>query len=162
MITREQAKSLCYKYHGNQSRRGVEGAYVDHPVAVANLVEEFGGSELAITAAYLHDLIEDTSCSIEILKGYGASPELIEVMELVTRKENEDSREHFERVLKSDNIDALFVKTYDNYHNSIWTRKQLRWHRDTFQADSYVEVAKYGSRYVKLLMKIRRMTGVYA
>ena len=161
MITREQAKALCIKYHGNQSRRGVEGAYVGHPLAVAKLVEEFGGSETAIIAAYLHDLIEDTEFTFDHLKELGASEELIAVMDIVTARENEESREHFERVLKSDNYDALFVKAYDNYHNSIWTRKQLKWHRENFQVDTHGEVAKYGSRYVKLLMKIRRMSGVY-
>lgn len=161
MITREQAKALCYKYHGNQSRRGVEGEYVDHPIAVARMVEEYGGSELAITASYLHDLLEDTECTIDILKSYGADDDLLTVMDIVTRRANEGSREHYERVLASDNLDALYVKTYDNYHNSIWSRKQLKWQRETFDVDPYVEIAKYASRYIKLMMKVRRMKGVY-
>ncbi|MBT0731107.1 HD domain-containing protein [Rosenbergiella nectarea] len=36
--------------------------YIHHPVAVANMIEGFGGNEneATIAAAYLHDTIEDT------------------------------------------------------------------------------------------------------
>lgn len=160
MFTREQASALCHLGHANQSRRGVVNTYSAHPVAVAKLVESFGGSETAIMAAYLHDLVEDTDMTYDDLASKGVSPEVIEILRVVTRLPDEDSRTHFNRVLASDNIDVLYVKAYDNYHNSIWTRKEMRWHREEMHTDPQGEISKYSGRYVKLLLKIRRMTGV--
>lgn len=162
MITREQAITLCQQGHAEHPRRGIANAYVNHPEAVAKFVEEFGGSETAIIAAYLHDLIEMSDWTYESLEELGVQPEVIEILRLVTRLPDEDSRKHFDRVLQSDNLDALYVKAYDNYHNSIWTRKEMKWHREIIKTDPHAEVVKYSGRYVKFLMKIRRMAGVYA
>jgi (p)ppGpp synthase/HD superfamily hydrolase len=53
------ALSLAHEAHRTQKRKGTEIPYIAHPMAVASLVLEYGGSEDQATAALLHDVIED-------------------------------------------------------------------------------------------------------
>jgi (p)ppGpp synthase/HD superfamily hydrolase len=46
-------------------RRKYSGVpYIVHPIRVADIVEQFGGTDSMISAAYLHDVVEDTGVSI--------------------------------------------------------------------------------------------------
>jgi (p)ppGpp synthase/HD superfamily hydrolase len=51
----EWASSL----HAQQRRKGTDAPYLSHPLAVAALVLEHGGTETEVIAALLHDVIED-------------------------------------------------------------------------------------------------------
>jgi (p)ppGpp synthase/HD superfamily hydrolase len=61
----DQALQLAIKAHAGQIRKGTENAlgfplpYITHPVAVAALVQRYGGSEDQQIAALLHDVLED-------------------------------------------------------------------------------------------------------
>ena len=45
--------------HAKQKRKGTETPYIAHPMAVASLIIEAGGSDHVVAAAFLHDVIED-------------------------------------------------------------------------------------------------------
>jgi (p)ppGpp synthase/HD superfamily hydrolase len=45
--------------HAHQCRKGTASPYLSHPLTVAALVLEHGGSETQVIAALLHDVIED-------------------------------------------------------------------------------------------------------
>ena len=51
---------FAFEAHGKQKRKGTETPYIAHPMAVASLVIEHGGSEAVAIAALLHDVVEDT------------------------------------------------------------------------------------------------------
>jgi len=53
--------ALCYaaEQHAGQFRKGLGTPYFAHPLQVAGLVLEFGGTEQAAMAAVLHDVLED-------------------------------------------------------------------------------------------------------
>jgi (p)ppGpp synthase/HD superfamily hydrolase len=51
--------------HGGQRRRGSGSPYIEHPVAVAQLVADHGGDEAMVAAAFLHDVLEDTDVASE-------------------------------------------------------------------------------------------------
>ena len=54
--------------HKNQRRRSGE-PYILHPIAVAKIVaEDIGLGAHSIAAALLHDVVEDTSCTIQDLE----------------------------------------------------------------------------------------------
>ena len=56
----ERAKSFAEAAHAGQFRKGAaREPYVTHLAEVAALTAEFGGSEAAIAAAWLHDTVED-------------------------------------------------------------------------------------------------------
>ena len=54
-------KALAYaaEKHAGQKRKGTAIPYISHPLAVASLVLEYGGSEDEVIAALLHDVPED-------------------------------------------------------------------------------------------------------
>ena len=75
-----KGKALWFatKAHEGQFRKFTKAheepiPYITHPIAVAKLVEEYGGSNLMIVAALLHDTVEDCDVSIiDITKEFGA------------------------------------------------------------------------------------------
>ncbi|MCE3006120.1 MAG: HD domain-containing protein [Rickettsiales bacterium] len=63
-----QAVGFARCAHRNQKRRYTDKAYINHPIAVARLVAASGADVDTITAAVLHDVIEDTDVSAEALE----------------------------------------------------------------------------------------------
>lgn len=53
------ALSMAHEAHRTQMRKGTHIPYISHPMSVAALVLEYGGSENQAIAALLHDTIED-------------------------------------------------------------------------------------------------------
>lgn len=56
----QTAKSLAYRLHEGQTRADGITPYIEHPKKVAELVEEYGGHEYTICAAWLHDIFEES------------------------------------------------------------------------------------------------------
>lgn len=64
-----QAYAFAARAHTGQFRRGVgKVPYINHPCAVAALVTDAGGSDAAIIAAVLHDVVEDTPVTLSEIK----------------------------------------------------------------------------------------------
>ena len=65
LISFNAALALAAEAHRGQIRKGTANAlglplpYITHPVAVATLVQRYGGNEEQILAALLHDVLED-------------------------------------------------------------------------------------------------------
>ncbi len=74
MATLPQAYAFAARAHTGQFRKGAgQVPYINHPCAVAALVDKAGSSEAAIMAAVLHDVVEDTSVTLaEIESAFGA------------------------------------------------------------------------------------------
>lgn len=53
------ALALAHDAHRTQKRKGTDIPYISHPMAVASLVLEYGGTETQAMAGLLHDAIED-------------------------------------------------------------------------------------------------------
>lgn len=85
-----KAHEFAAKAHEGQVRKYSGEPYISHPVAVADLVQEFYAHyrqmnhEVAICAALLHDVVEDCDVSIEeIEKEFG--PEVAELVWYLTK-----------------------------------------------------------------------------
>jgi len=64
MTTIDEARQFAETAHAGQTRKGAARLpYVTHLAEVAALVAEFGGSPVAIMAAWLHDTVEDCGTS---------------------------------------------------------------------------------------------------
>lgn len=63
--TIHHAKMWAGMHHKGQVRKYTGEPYIEHPEAVAELVREAGLSDIAITAAILHDTVEDTGATME-------------------------------------------------------------------------------------------------
>ena len=68
----ERALVFAACKHEGQTRKGAAIPYITHPIAVAMLVHEHGGSEDEVVGALLHDTVEDC----------GGLPVLEEIREL--------------------------------------------------------------------------------
>jgi len=58
---------LALDLHGNQKRKYTGEPYVNHTVQVAKIVKNYGGDDIMVYAAVLHDVLEDTDTTKEEL-----------------------------------------------------------------------------------------------
>jgi len=80
------ARSIAEEAHKGQFRRDGTTPYIRHPEDVARRVE---GDTDAVAVAWLHDVIEDTSLTKEILLQRGIPKHIVGVVELLTHEKNE-------------------------------------------------------------------------
>jgi (p)ppGpp synthase/HD superfamily hydrolase len=67
MKTSIHAKSLSKQIHASQTRRFSGDPYFVHPERVANILQGVGCADYIISAAYLHDAVEDTDTTFEYI-----------------------------------------------------------------------------------------------
>ena len=123
MIRIQDAFNLALEAHAPQRRKSGE-PYIFHPIAVATIVAkelELGANP--VIAALLHDVVEDTSHTLEDIKRqFGDDVEFL--VKVVTKQK----KERYERSKQVDNyrqildsvkydIRALLVKLADRLHN---------------------------------------------
>jgi GTP diphosphokinase / guanosine-3',5'-bis(diphosphate) 3'-diphosphatase len=119
-----QAFEFAYCLHKGQTRASGE-PYIAHPVAVAGLLRELGGSAAMIAAGFLHDVIEDTDVTgEEIERRFGV--EVRRLVEGVTKlskfnfsSKTERQAENFRRMFlaMAQDIRVIVVKLADRLHN---------------------------------------------
>ncbi|MCX6427587.1 MAG: bifunctional (p)ppGpp synthetase/guanosine-3',5'-bis(diphosphate) 3'-pyrophosphohydrolase [Actinobacteria bacterium] len=119
----ERAFLVAEKAHEGQVRKSGD-AYITHPVAVAEILADFGLNSETIIAALLHDTVEDTTYSLAQLKiDFGA--EVATLVDGVTKldkltygptAEAETVRKMV--VAMSRDIRVLVIKLADRLHNA--------------------------------------------
>ena len=62
-----RAYNYAFEHHGDQKRRSGE-PYIIHPINVAYILASVGLDEATISAALLHDVVEDTDVTAEQLR----------------------------------------------------------------------------------------------
>ena len=87
----ERALTLATIKHAGQFDKGGK-PYIMHVIRVMQGVEDEDEKIIAL----LHDLVEDTDATIEDLKEYGFSDEVIQGVSLLTRDPGEDYRKYIE------------------------------------------------------------------
>ena len=79
----EQAYSFASEAHSGQTRAS-GAAYIEHSVAVADILGELGLPPAALAAALLHDVVEDSGASIAVLRRQ-FGPEVTTLVDGVTK-----------------------------------------------------------------------------
>ncbi len=120
------------KYHGNQKRKSGE-AYYTHPLEVAYMISDYNLKTDEIVASILHDIIEDTEVSVEMIKStFGQR--IAEMVDRLTRDRPDGSKLSVEEIIanayKKQDEEVLLIKLFDRLHNldtldSITLQKQL-------------------------------------
>lgn len=106
----ELAKAIAERAHAGQvDKAGAE--YIAHPRRVAEIARSYGSSDEAIAAAWLHDVLEDTSVTADDLRRAGIPEEVIAAVESVTKRSGERLEDYCARVRA--NPLALRVKRAD-------------------------------------------------
>lgn len=104
----EKAIKLLAHYQGKRVDKNGD-AYILHPIRIALKLD----TEIQRTAALLHDILKDTDCTEEILLEEGISQEVIDIINLLTQKDNEVYEDYIIRIKRSHNDDAIRVKKLD-------------------------------------------------
>lgn len=102
---------------GAVDRAGVD--YINHPARVAALVEAAGGDDVAIAAAWLHDVVEDTHYTRADIEA-ACGVEVADVVALLSKNLAADYDSYYEGIRA--NARARMVKVADLTHNSDVTR----------------------------------------
>ena len=153
----EQIKTITAAYefgaeaHSGQRRKTGE-AYITHPVAVAQELAEMHLDSQAITAAILHDTVEDTSASLDdITDKFGSEVAALvdgvsKLDQIQFRSRAEAQAESFRKMMLAmiEDIRVILVKLADRLHNmqtltAMPAAKQRRIARETL--DIYAPIA---------------------
>ncbi len=141
----QRAYRLAASSHGDQRRKSGE-SYISHPLAVAKVVAEFGLDDVAISAALLHDAVEDTAVSLDqIVDEFGEA--VAHVVDGVTKLDRVhfDSKEAQQAasvrkmmIAIAQDARVLIIKLSDRLHNmetiaSLPSWKQERTAKETLE-----------------------------
>jgi len=118
------AYELAERAHTGQSRVSGE-PYISHPLAVARIVFELNMDHRSVMAALLHDVVEDTSVSVEqITKQFGEDVALLvdglsKLTHLKFKSRAEAQAANFQKMLLAmvDDIRVILIKLADRIHN---------------------------------------------
>jgi GTP diphosphokinase / guanosine-3',5'-bis(diphosphate) 3'-diphosphatase len=120
-----QAFDVAVDAHKDQRRKSGE-AYIFHPIAVAKIVaSEIGLDATSIAAALLHDVVEDTTYSLEdIRRLFGDTVArivdgLTKISHLEHDKDVSLQAENFRKMLLTlnDDVRVIIIKIADRLHN---------------------------------------------
>lgn len=118
------AFDLAEQAHTGQSRVSGE-PYISHPLAVARIVFELNMDHRSIMAALLHDVVEDTSVSVEQIEtDFGEDVALLvdgmsKLTHLKFKSRAEAQAANFQKMLLAmvDDIRVVLIKLADRIHN---------------------------------------------
>lgn len=107
----KKALKLCFEAHKNQTdKSGLP--YVFHPFHVAEQMTD----EKTTIVALLHDVIEDTSYTLQDLRNLGFDEDVLGTLELMTHDKNVPYMDYVAKI--KGNAIAKTVKLADLSHNS--------------------------------------------
>lgn len=90
--------------------------YIFHALRVMLLVKDAGGTEAELTAAVLHDVVEDTDTTVEEIELL-FSPEIAALVDAISRRDGEGYVEYVERCVAA-GPSAIRLKRADLTDNS--------------------------------------------
>lgn len=137
----KRAMQIAYEaHHGQVDKGGMP--YIFHPYHLAEQME----TETEITAALLHDVVEDTEWTFDMLRQAGISEEVLAVLELLTHPRGMPYMEYIDR-LKDDPV-ARKIKLADIHHNGDFSRLPPEdAYKRAYFAEKYAEPAKLLESY---------------
>ena len=151
VVTISRAYTVAAQAHQSQMRSSGE-SYINHPLAVAQIVADIGLDEVSVVAALLHDAVEDTEITVEdVARDFGS--ETADIVDGVTKLERIrfDSREEQQAatmrkmlVAMARDLRVLVIKLADRLHNmrtiaAMPQQKQQRISQETL--DIYAPLA---------------------
>jgi GTP diphosphokinase / guanosine-3',5'-bis(diphosphate) 3'-diphosphatase len=146
-----RAYETAEKAHQNQVRKTGD-PYITHPIAVAEMLADYGLDVRTIAAALLHDTVEDTDVTMEQLRS-DFGEEIARLIDGVTKLDRVrfSNREQAQAatirkmvVAMAQDVRVLIIKLFDRLHNlrtvyALREEKQARVARETL--DVYAPLA---------------------
>jgi GTP pyrophosphokinase len=141
----ESAYQFSEQAHEGQFRQSGE-PYISHPLAVANILAQWHLDSQALTAALLHDVMEDTSVTkTEISRNFGKSvADLVDGVSKLDKIEFEShaeaQAENYRKMLlaMARDVRVILIKLADRLHNmrtldAVGSDKRRRIARETLE-----------------------------
>ena len=126
----KKAMILCFEAHKEQKdKSGLP--YVHHPFHLAEQMTD----EATTIVALLHDVVEDTSVTLEDLKSEGFPQEVVDAIALMTHNDGSPYMDYVARIKQ--NPIAKAVKLADLTHNSDVTRLDVLTDKDRERVGKY-------------------------
>jgi guanosine-3',5'-bis(diphosphate) 3'-pyrophosphohydrolase len=116
-----EAREVAVSAHAGQVRNGSGGRpYIEHPLAVADLLAEHGFADPVLAAALLHDVVEESPLEVEEI-GRRFGPEVGELVAALTDAEEIESYRRRKDVHRGEveaaGADALAIYAADKLSN---------------------------------------------
>jgi len=110
----QEAEWFANNAHRGQFRKYTNEPYINHPMAVAEIIKSLGYSEEIVSAALLHDVVEDCNVPLEEIKSrFGER--VADLVEMVT---DVSKHEHGNRAIRKE-IDKNHIARADHYGKTI-------------------------------------------
>ncbi len=126
----EKAIQIAAKAHEGQKDKAGQ-PYILHPLRVMLRTD----SEIERICAVLHDVIEDTPITLDMLKDEGFSSDVLAALEALTKRQGESYDDFISRVLKNDT--ACHMKLADLADNMDLSRLQTPSEEDFQRIEKY-------------------------
>jgi len=130
MATLERAIAIATEAHAGQVDKAGQ-PYILHPIRVMLRMN----SSTEMMAAVLHDVVEDSSVTLEFLRAEGFPPEVLSAVDALTKRRGESRIDAAHRA-KQDPI-ARGVKLADNAENMDLSRIAKPTERDYARLEEY-------------------------
>jgi (p)ppGpp synthase/HD superfamily hydrolase len=122
----EEALQLAARAHRGQSRKTGDVPYITHPVHVSMILARYGFSDEVMTAAVLHDVVEDQDVTLDqVADRFGDRvAEIVDVMteqkldEAGNRRPWEIRKQEAVAHMRQADPEAAAVKVADTIHNA--------------------------------------------
>ncbi|WP_431688981.1 HD domain-containing protein [Hahella sp. NBU794] len=164
----EKAKVFASAAHAaiGQRRRYTDEPYIVHPAEVAGIVASVGGDEEMIAAAYLHDIVEDTQVTQElILEFFGPSvAKLVEEVTDVSQPQdgNRQARKEIDRQhLANASPRAKTIKLADLISNSTNIIQHDRWFAKVYMQEKKLLLEVLGEGDSSLYQRAQTIVSEY-
>jgi (p)ppGpp synthase/HD superfamily hydrolase len=161
----DHAIAFSAKAHDGQYRKATDVPYIYHPFAVGMILMQAGCSEEIIAAGILHDVVEDTDVSLEVLTiEFGQT-----IADIVAGCSEPDKslpwkerKEHTIDYLKTAPFEIKVVAAADKLHNirsiqedqkllgeDVWTRFNKGKEDQSWYYHELVKSLREGSSFIK-------------
>ena len=131
----ELALQIAKEAHAGQVDKAGKD-YILHPITVASYMD----TDVEKTIAYLHDVLEDTSVTVDELRNH-FSNEIVDTVITLTHRKDESYFEYIQRISKSKL--AKKIKAADLLHNLDITRIKEPTKQDYERLEKYKKAILY-------------------
>ena len=150
------------KYHDGQLRKSGEPFYT-HPLEVAYMISDYNLKTDVIAASILHDIVEDTEVTVEMIQGtFGER--IAEMVDRLTRDRPNGTKLSVEQVLNNayqlKDKEVLIIKLFDRLHN-IQTIGSMNIEKITNETlinfvllSEYLELTSTGKKVQELCLEV--------
>ena len=145
----EKAIVFTKKWHDGQKRKTGE-PYYTHPLEVAMVTAQYKFKTHMVIAAILHDVVEDSDCTLELIEKE-FTPRIAEIVGLLTRKHEGKKitiMESMNKIFDAMDYEALLIKGIDRMHNLQTIGAMSQQKRKKIAEETIYEIASTAAQAV--------------